>query len=74
VLTSFCLFGRNSDKTIVKAATEDFSGGSGTSSDSYIIATVRDLYNVRYQMNEHFVQVNDVDLLDAHSFSHRFIK
>lgn len=36
--------------------------GSGTLEDPYVIRTVKDLDNIRYEMNAHYVLGNDIDL------------
>lgn len=47
---------------------ETFSGGSGTESDPYQIATVDDLKQIQLQVctaNHHFILMNDLDLNDS---------
>ncbi len=41
---------------------EPFAGGSGTVDDPYQVATSNQLNNIRYLLNKHFIQVNDIDL------------
>ena len=40
----------------------NFAGGSGTIDDPYLISTAEHLNNIRYHMDKHFKQINDIDL------------
>ncbi|MGI6166243.1 MAG: RCC1 domain-containing protein [Limnochordia bacterium] len=40
----------------------EFTGGSGTKDDPYLVATAKELNNVRYYLDKHFRQVGDIDL------------
>jgi hypothetical protein len=55
VLTSLFLF-------VAVEALPQFSGGSGTEEDPYLISNVSDLNNVRYYLKAHFVQTKSLDL------------
>ncbi len=39
-----------------------FNGGDGTQENPYLISTAEQLNSVRYYLNSHFLQVNDIDL------------
>ena len=47
--------------------TEDFSGGSGTKEDPYLVENAAQLNNVRNYLESHFKQVDDIDLSDYSS-------
>ncbi len=44
-----------------------FSGGSGTSNDPYLVSTPADLDNVRNHLTSHFKMTNSIDMADATS-------
>ena len=46
----------------VTCLTAQFSGGSGTESDPYQVASIRDLVNVRNYPQAHFLQTDDIHL------------
>lgn len=46
----------------------DFSEGAGTIEDPYQISTPDQLYHIRYDLNAHYVLVNDIDI-DASNLS-----
>lgn len=50
------------------SAISDFSGGTGTAADPYIVSTKSDFINVRYHMNSHFVQTENIDLSEDENF------
>lgn len=39
-----------------------FSGGDGTATSPYLVATASDLNQVRHHLDAHFIQVNDINL------------
>jgi len=55
--------------TFLSLGYTQFSGGSGTSSDPYLISTVEDLNNVRNYLDSNFVQTEDLDLSGFSSWS-----
>jgi trimeric autotransporter adhesin len=55
--------------TFLSMGYSQFSGGSGTSSDPYLISTVEDLNNVRNYLDSNFVQTEDLDLSGFSSWS-----
>lgn len=44
-----------------------FDGGDGTINNPYIITTADQLYEVRYNLDKHFIQMKDIDLSSATS-------
>ncbi len=54
-LTSLLLF-------VVTEALPQFSGGSGTEEDPYLISNASDINNVRYHLKAHYIQTKSIDL------------
>ncbi|MBR4972025.1 MAG: hypothetical protein IKY59_03540, partial [Oscillospiraceae bacterium] len=52
-------------ETPVAAATTDFSGGSGTESDPYLIKTKEHLNNVRKDLDAHYKMISDIVFTEA---------
>jgi len=52
---------------VTVSANDLFDGGDGTINDPYIITTADQLYEVRYNLDKHFIQMKDIDLTTATS-------
>jgi len=49
-------------------AVGDFASGTGTASDPFVVSNAQEFNNVRYHMDKHFVQVDNIDLSTYQNF------